>query len=110
MKKLIAIIALFFAFTITASAQDSKSVEKNSQTVATEIGKFLNLDTHTTNQLYEVLLDKNTKLSNTPHEMAYQETLIVTTRKINKDFSEILGDDMFQKLKNNTALYEKAIK
>lgn len=105
MRKLIAIVALFFAFTVSTQAQEAKK-EANPQALAKEeahkLQEFLALDGVKTEDFYRLFETKHMRSQDmkTAEDKAQLKTIIAA--KIDAS----LDADQLQRLKANTKLYE----
>ena len=107
MKKLIAVLTLFLAFTINANAQDKNvSSHDRGKKDATELTEYLGLDTATSEafarlfeQKYAVLEDKNVS----------QERKAELARVIEAKINATLNEKQMDKLNKNPELLKKLI-
>ena len=105
MRKLIAVVALFFAFTISTQAQEAKK-EANPQALAKQeahkLQDFLALDGEKTKNFYRLFENKHKRAQQM--ETAEEKAKLRTIIQAKIDAS--LDADQLQRLKANTELYE----
>ena len=108
MKKLIAILTLFFAISISASAQDKKlsvSSEKAKKEAA-ELSTYLGLD-ETQNLNFFRLFEQKHKILETPDLTVERKTEL--TRVIEAKIRASLDAESMNKLEKNPELFKKLL-
>lgn len=108
MKKIIAALTLFLAFSINANAQDKTALspEAKGKNQALELTKFMNLSEDYTNGFTALFIEKFTVLDNkntSPERKA--EMLRVVEAKIRASFDA----KQMEKLEKNTDLFKRLI-
>jgi len=100
MKKLFAVIALFFAFTIGASAQESK-VETLAKKDATELTSVLKLNNEVSERVYQIFIHKHKSLAVNPTEDEKKDLF----KRIRKEIKEMLTHEQLVLLENNSKVF-----
>ena len=108
MKKLIAVITLLFAFSISANAQDKKIVSgaDKAKTEAAELTQFLNLNETQSNDFFRLFENKYRTIEE------YQltaERKIELSRSIEAKIRATLDEKQMDKLDKNPVLLKKLI-
>lgn len=105
MKKLFALVALFFAFSLSSYAQEAQK-EANPEVLAKnetfQLKKFLDLDENKTEGFYRLFVTKHKRLNNLDTAEAKEQLKLTIQAKIDAS----LDADQLQKLKANKELYE----
>lgn len=107
MKKILAVLILFFAFNSSTYAQEEKKeelvvlAEKDSKDVVT----FLELDNPWEKDFFNLFYKKYKDLAKISSEKEKENISYIITKKLEAS----LTPDNFEKLKKNTALYERVI-
>ncbi len=103
MRKLFAVIALFFATTIGANAQEDPNVLAKKE--LNSLSKVMKLDNNTSISLMNVLVYKHEALANATSAESKKELAEVIQGKI----EGTLTPDQFEKLKKNKKIFEDLI-
>ncbi|MEZ4852765.1 hypothetical protein [Flavobacterium sp.] len=103
MKKIVALFVFLFAFSFSTQAQENNAKAKSKAEVK-ELIEFLNLDYATTNDVYEVVLYKNTKKSS---GNAYNQQEL--SNEVDLKLRELLSKEAYINLQSNTVLYKKIV-
>lgn len=100
MKKLIAVIALFFAFTIGAFAQESNA-ETLAKKDATELTSVLKLNNEVSERVYQIFITKHKTLALNPSE----DDKKVLFKNIRKEIKDMLTHEQLVLLENNSKVF-----
>lgn len=106
MKKIFKLIVLFFAFSITAVAQD-KNITEKAKSESLELSQSLNLDGEKTAKVYDILLHKHKSL--TQLNLNEQEKKELRTR-IRKEIKTLLSQPEMVLLEKNATVFNKVTK
>lgn len=110
MKKLLSIFVLFFAFTLSASAQTEKrkpTPEENAKQNTFEVSKAIEISADLQASLYKLFVKKHTELSKEGiTENEKQEVYKTIDAKLKATFS----DEQIKKLESTDGLYDRLLK
>ncbi len=118
MKKIVFALLLLMGFSFSTSAQEKSiatapakesTTDYNYKNDAKEIGEFLDLDSPKVKELAAYLEYKNKELNKISASKAFEERKIVVNKVLANKLNLVLGDEKFNKLKSNSALYNKAL-
>jgi molybdopterin/thiamine biosynthesis adenylyltransferase len=106
MKKILAILAFFLAFSIGASAQESqKDVYASAQADFAALNAVIPISKKIEKDIKETLYDKHKFLISRTDVTAEQKAQLST--EIETKLAEILSPEQFRKLKANQQLFKK---
>ena len=106
MKKIIKLLVLFFAFSISAVAQDKDLTEK-AKSESVELAQALNLNDEKSAKVYDILLHKHKSLT----QLNLSDTEKKELRKrIRKEIKALLSQPEMVLLEKNTAIFNKVTK
>ena len=100
MKKLFAVIALFFAFTIGTFAQESKA-ETLAKKDATELTSVLKLNNEVSDRVYQIFITKHKTLALNPTEDEKKELF----KSIRKEIKDMLTHEQLVLLEKNSKVF-----
>jgi len=105
MKKLLAVIALFFAFTIGASAQETQKgdIFQLAKKDATELTSVLKLDSEVSERVYQIFIHKHKSLAVNPSDEEKKDLF----GRIRKEIKGLLKQEQLVLLEQNSKVFNK---
>lgn|SRR5574343_130715 len=105
MKKLFAVIALFFAFTIGASAQETQKgdIFTLAKKDATELTAALQLNEDVSERVYQIFIHKHKSLAVNPTEEEKKDLF----KRIRTEIKDMLTKEQLVLLEKNSAVFNK---
>lgn len=105
MKKLFAVIALFFAFSTVATAQETQKEDifVLAKKDATELTTILKLNEEVSERIYQIFIHKHKSLAVNPTEEEKKELV----NRIRKEIKSFLTYDQMVLIENNSAAFNR---
>ena len=106
MKKILKLVVLFFAFSITAVAQD-KNITEKAKSESVELAQALNLNDEKSAKVYEILLHKHKSITQLNLNDAEKKDL---RNRIRKEIKALLSQPEMVLLEKNSTVFNKVTK
>jgi trehalose/maltose hydrolase-like predicted phosphorylase len=106
MKKLFTLFIIFFAFSITAFAQD-KNISEKAKSESIELSQSLNLNSEKTAKVFDILLHKHKSLTQLNLDEEGKKEL---RSRIRKEIKSLLSQPEMVLLEKNVTVFNKVTK